>query len=96
MFKSVKKNKIKINKKINKIVKPFKKPLTFYMKKLYKFDFANFFNDKKFEITEEYIQPFVKQLENIYKTFKDNNLYHNEMRNDHFLFKKWKNICYRF
>ena len=62
-FKSVKKNKLRINKKTNKIVKPYHNKRAYYkIKKLYKktlhkFDFVPRmdFNDKKFEITEDYI-----------------------------------------
>ena len=107
-FKSVKKNKLRINRETKKIVKPYhNKRAYFRIKKLYKktlhkFDFVPRmdFNDKKFEITEDYIpsklkkknrpKDYVKQLENIYKTFRDNNLYHNELREPHLLLKNGK------
>ena len=107
-FRSVKKNKIKINKKTNKITKPYhNKSAYFKIKKLYnktlhKFDFVPKmeFDDNKFEITEEYIpkkltkknrpEDYAEQLENIYNTFKKNNLYHNEMKSAHILLKNKK------
>ena len=66
-----------------------------YNKTLHSFDFVPRmkFNDKKLEIKEDYIKNvlsrknkpknYKQQLINIYKMFRKNNLYHNELLGEH-------------
>lgn len=107
-FRCVDRKKIKILHKTNKIIKPYYnhnkyfKIKNLYEKYLHKFDFVPRmkFNDKKFEITEDFYkhkltkknrpENYVEQLKIIYETMEKNNVYHNEMRQEHIRVKDKK------